>query len=81
MSARYRKVSQNETELAEEEQKKQKSERLERITSKIHAFLWVALSVLIIYFTDLWDVVLHDGEINRYAAFSSHHCFCCSRVL
>lgn len=71
MSTRYRKVSQNETELGDEELKKQKSERVERITAKIHALVWVAVSVIIVYYTDLVNVILYSDEINRTMLYIS----------
>ena len=65
MSARYRRV--NQTDVGEEEEaKKQRAERIDYITAKIHAFFWVSAALAIIYFTDLVNIAIHDTRVNRY---------------
>ena len=66
MSARYRRV--NQVEIGEEEEaKKQRAERIDYITAKIHALFWVLTALAIIYFTDLVNVAFNDTRVNRYA--------------
>jgi hypothetical protein len=71
-TTRYRKVSQNENQLADEEQKKAKSERLDRISSKIHALVWVFLAAIVVYYTDLFHVIMHSEQINRLVSFVNY---------
>ena len=64
MAQRYRRVPVGE--LGEEEEaKKQRAERIDYITAKIHAVFWVGAAVAIVYFTDLVNVALHDDRVNR----------------
>ena len=63
MTARYKRVAQSDPE--EEESKKIRAERVERITSKIHALVWVVASVGTVYFTDLFALI-HSDELNRF---------------
>ena len=39
---RYKRVAQTDPDTAEDEAKKSRAERIEKITSKIHAFLWIS---------------------------------------
>jgi len=50
--------------------KKLQAQRIEKITAKIHAFVWVLLAVLLAYFTDLPSLVVSD-RINRCVSL---HC-------
>lgn len=71
MSAvRYRRVSQNEANPEEEEMKKRRAEKIERATAKIHAAVWVGLSGAILYYTDFFNVALHDPRVNRCSSIS-----------
>lgn len=63
MTARYRRVAQSEPE-EEETNKKQQAQRIERITAKIHAAVWVALAGLLAYFTDFLHLLI-SNRINR----------------
>lgn len=42
--------------------------RIDRISTKIHAFFWVLSAVLTFYYMDVWNVMLHDSRVNRYDA-------------
>jgi hypothetical protein len=35
------------------------------VANKVHAVFWVGLAVLAVYYTRLWDVLLHDTRIAR----------------
>jgi hypothetical protein len=67
MSARYRRVSQSESNPAEEEEKKRRAERIEKITAKLHAAVWVVSSLLILYWTDFFHIMIYDNRIHRFA--------------
>ncbi len=71
MTARYRRVAQTDPE--EEESKKVRAERIDRITSKIHALVWVVAAAGIVYLTDLANLI-HSEEINRYMRLCSAFC-------
>ena len=62
MTARYRRVAQSDHE--EEESKKVRAERIDIITSKIHALFWVLAAIGVVYFTDFLSLI-HSDEINR----------------
>ena len=49
----------------EEEAKKQRADRIDYITAKIHAFFWVVTALAIVYFTDLVNVALNGKDVNR----------------
>jgi hypothetical protein len=66
MSARqYRRVAQSDP-TEEEESKKSRAERIEKITSKIHALLWVAAAIAIFLLNDI-SMLIHSDKINRFA--------------
>jgi hypothetical protein len=65
MTTRYRKVAQADPE--EEESKKIRAERIEKITAKIHAVFWVAAAVAVFIFTDTINLI-HSDRINRQDA-------------
>eukprot|EP01039_Chlorochromonas_danica_P000063 gene63-69_t len=65
MTARYRRVSQNEPE-EEETNKKLQAQRIERIMAKLHAIVWVAVAAALAYFTDLLNLLLSE-RVNRLA--------------
>lgn len=64
MAARYRRVQQGEGEGGEEETKKVRAERAERISAKIHAIFWVLAAIAIVYFTDLPSLIFSE-KLNR----------------
>lgn len=68
---RYRRVAQTEPE-EQESNKKQRAEKIEKITAKIHAFLWVVASIGLIYFTELFLIVNDSGKVNRYAHLEAY---------
>lgn len=66
MTARYRKVSQLE-ETEEEENmssKKLRAERIEKLVAKLHALFWVIGSICLVYYTDMFQLLL-SNDINR----------------
>lgn len=64
MASRYRRVAQ--TENAEgDEVKKKRADRIEKITSKIHALIWVAASVALLIYTDMFKIGMYDARVNR----------------
>lgn len=65
MVARYRRVSQTENNEGDE-MKKKRADRIERITSKIHALIWIVASVILLIYTDLFKIALNDDRVNRY---------------
>ena len=66
MAVRYRRVAQSEPEEEGENlSKKERAERIERITSKIHALIWLLLTAFLIYFTDLINLLLESNVIHR----------------
>lgn len=62
MAARYRRVTQLET--GEEESKKIRAERADRISAKLHALVWVLAAIGVVYFTDLFNLI-HSDKLNR----------------
>ncbi len=65
-NVRYRRVQQAETDAGMlNEQKKERADRIERITAKIHAFIWVSASLAFIYFSDFVNILLYDNRVNR----------------
>lgn len=67
MAARYRKIPQTESVPEQEEQKKARAENIELVTAKIHAAIWVIAAAGIVYYCDIYSLVLHSTEINRLA--------------
>lgn len=64
MSARYRRVAQNESPV-EQDAKKKRADRIERITAKLHALIWIAASAGLMFYTDIFQVALTDERVNR----------------
>lgn len=64
MGPRYRRVPQTD-EQDGEEIKKKRAERIERITSKIHAVFWVGLAIALFSYTKFFQVALTDPRVNR----------------
>lgn len=48
----------------EQQDKKRQGERVELITAKIHALIWIVVSIFLAKFTDLLDLLFSD-RINR----------------
>ncbi len=66
MAVRYRRVAQSEPEEEGEMlSKKERAERIDRITAKLHALVWLLCSVGLIYYTDLITIILESDEIYR----------------
>jgi hypothetical protein len=67
MPARYRKIYQqeNEQEGSAINDKKKKAERIEKITAKLHALIWVVVGVVALIFSDIIRIGLHDDRVNR----------------
>lgn len=66
MAVRYRRVAQSEPEEEGENlNKKERAERIERITAKLHALVWLIVSAALIYYTDLIQLILESNDINR----------------
>ena len=66
MVARYRRVAQAET-TEGDEVKKKRADLIDRITSKIHALIWVAVSIALLIYTDLFKLAVYDSRVNRYS--------------
>lgn len=65
---KYRRVAREERNNVEDEEiKKRRAERVERISNKIHAAFWVLSSIALLYYTDLFNLALHDPRVNRLA--------------
>lgn len=71
MTVRYRRIPQNEPEEIEETNKKMRAERMERISSKLHAFVWILVAAFIIYYTNMVNLLFSD-KINRYNKINSN---------
>jgi hypothetical protein len=66
MHSRYKQVTQDEKkEDAEEILKKQRTERMDRITSKVHAVFWVVLAVVVAVYTDIFNRAVNDKHVGR----------------
>ena len=75
MTARYRRVpSTNTDEEREEVENKERAERVEKIHSKVHAFLWVVVMLIIFFITDV-PGTLRDGNLNWFALNLAIVCF------
>jgi hypothetical protein len=64
MAARYKRVSQGEN-PDEQDIKKKRADRIEKITAKLHALVWIAASVALIVYLELFQVAFSDTRINR----------------
>lgn len=67
MVARYRRVAQTESPL-EQDVKKKRADRIERITAKLHALIWIAASAALILYTNIFHMALTDMRVNRYVS-------------
>lgn len=61
---RYRRVSRDEENEAEDVKKRQ-SDRIERITAKLHALFWVASSATLAYQLDMLGLITGDHRVGR----------------
>ena len=64
MSSRYSRL-QASVDGEEADTKKKHAERVDRIQTKIHAFIWVFLATVIVYYTDFIKVILTYERVNR----------------
>ena len=71
MTARYKRVPQNEDSDGEEI-KKRRADRIDRITAKIHAIFWVLAAGGTLLYTNFFHIGLTDSRVNRY--FFSFSC-------
>ena len=71
----YRRVAQEAESTEAEEGKKKQAERIDRITAKIHAGLWVVFSIVILFYTNLLNVAFSDERVNRYSLNAAIVCF------
>ena len=71
----YRRVAQEAAETEAEEGKKKQAERIDRITAKLHAGLWVVLSIVLLVYTNLLNVAYSDARVNRYSLNAAIACF------
>ena len=70
MTARYRRIPlSEESELNGEEIKKRRAENVERITAKLHALFWVAIAAVVLYYSDILQVGIHDQRVKRSVIF------------
>ena len=60
-------TSSDQAEVDAEQAKKNRSKRMEQISSKVHALFWVITAVALIIYLDIWNVVMHDPRVNRVA--------------
>jgi len=66
MHSRYKQVTQDEKkEDAEEILKKQRTERMDRITSKVHAVFWVVLAIVTAVYTDIFNRGMNDEHVAK----------------
>ncbi len=64
-ATRYRRVPQNDQEIDQEQlDKKRQAERVEQISAKIHAFIWIVVTIFLAQFTDIFGLIISD-RINR----------------
>lgn len=65
MATRYRRVPQTEPEERADADKKRRAERVEKITAKIHALIWIGVSIALIYYTDAVELLGNPLRTNR----------------
>jgi hypothetical protein len=65
MTTRYRRVPQNEPEERADADKKRRAERVEKITAKIHALIWVVVAALLVYYSKVFDLLADPAKTNR----------------
>lgn len=70
MVTRYRRVAQAES-PGEQDVKKKRADRIERITAKLHALIWIATSAALILYTNIFKLALSDDRVNRYESIVS----------
>ena len=64
-SPSYQKVSQEEVSEVEEKKKLAQGKRAEQISTKIHAVLWILAAAALIYFLDVFGVMVRDPRVHR----------------
>ena len=75
MTARYRRVpNSNPDEEREEVEKKKRAERVEKINSKLHAFIWLIAALGIFFIIDVPGTI-KEGNLNRVALNLAYVCF------
>lgn len=66
MATRYRRVPQSEPDERADADKKKRAERVEKITAKIHALIWVIVSAVLIYYSHVFEILADSSKTNRY---------------
>ena len=62
---RYKKVPQMDVSETEDSSKKSNTERMEQISTKVHALFWVFAAVFVVIYSDIIKVSLRDSRVNR----------------
>ena len=60
-------TSSDQLEVDAEQAKKNRNKKLDQISSKVHALIWVAIAIALVIRLDVWNVVLNDPRVNRVA--------------
>jgi len=74
-------ATQNETEENDVKSTIRKKTRAERISDKFHALCWVIISGAVVYYTDFFNVFLHDEKIHRPTFLLSVVCLVINTIL
>jgi hypothetical protein len=78
----YRKVPQDDKPVQDtaydqrEQKKKARAERMERISNKIHAFLWCCAAGATVYYTDFFRTIMESPEVSRCVPLLSSRGVC-----
>ena len=64
MAARYRRVPTSEDEKEQEESKKERANRIENISVKIHSLFWVLSAIFLVWFLEIQDLIF-SSKLNR----------------
>jgi hypothetical protein len=63
---RYKKVPQMDSNDSDDSRKKATAERMEQISTKVHALFWVIAAIFMIIYSDIIKISIRDSRVNRF---------------
>ena len=71
MAARLRRVVSSDE---ERDEAKERADRADYFSAKLHALAWVVLSAFVAYYSEILELALYDGRVIRWSLYCAVVC-------
>lgn len=78
MTSRFRSVINTED---ERDEAKERADRADYFSAKLHALVWVILSALVAYYLDIAHLVMHDDRVGGFALYGAGICLSVNAII